>query len=242
MHPTLVALYRDLHERHWWCRAREEFLMGLLAGLDLGASPSILDIGCGDGLLFDRLGRWGHVEGIESDPLALSPESSHRGRIHLGSLETFRSERRFALVLFFDVLEHLDDPKAALLQARALLAPGGRIVATVPALRSMWTSHDDLNRHRTRYRKAEFLALTESAGLRTERCRYFFHWLCVPKLLVRWKEALLGARPAPPRVPPEPFNALFYFASRLEERLLGRLGLPFGTSLLWIGRPAADPA
>ena len=52
-----------------------------------------------------------------------------------------------------DVLEHLPDPLPPLRRALALVGDRGVLVATVPAFRSLWTSHDDINEHFERYTK-----------------------------------------------------------------------------------------
>ncbi|HEX4110830.1 MAG TPA: class I SAM-dependent methyltransferase [Solirubrobacteraceae bacterium] len=45
---------------------------------------------------------------------------------------------RFGLITFWDVLEHLHDPRAELALARELLAPGGRLAATFPNVRGLY--------------------------------------------------------------------------------------------------------
>ena len=58
--------YRELHENHWWWRAREEIVCEELRRRLADRTPvTILDVGCGDGLLFDRLQEFGGVDGIE---------------------------------------------------------------------------------------------------------------------------------------------------------------------------------
>ncbi len=47
-------------------------------------------------------------------------------------------ERKFALIICFDVLEHLEDPVAILRRMRGLLAPSGRIFITVPNGRTLY--------------------------------------------------------------------------------------------------------
>jgi hypothetical protein len=135
-----------------------------------------------------------------------------------------------------DVIEHLSDPAGALRHAGALLEPDGTLVATVPAFRVLWTAHDVLNHHVTRYTKRTFDALARSAGLRIVRARYFFHWIYPAKLLLRTREAIAHLPPRPPRVPPRPLNELLYAVSRFEQRLLTPLGIPFGSSLLVVAR------
>jgi len=49
-------------------------------------------------------------------------------------------------------------------------------------------------------------------------------------------EALLRPEPSPAGIPPAPLNAALYALSRTEEKLLGWLDVPVGSSLLALGR------
>lgn len=234
MIPEYAAAYRNLYERHWWWRARE---LLLLDEIDLHRPPEgwrrILDVGCGDGLFFDQLARFGDVWGVESDATLVPADSRHRARIHVGPFDAgYAPVERFDLVLMLDVLEHLPDPAGALRKAGALLEPDGRILITVPAFQALWTSHDDLNRHFVRYQRATLLAVAERAGLRVLSQRYFFHWLFPVKLGVRAVERLGRRSRVPASVPPAPLNDLLMRLSRAEQVTIGRLRLPFGSSLL----------
>lgn len=237
MDPEYARRYRELYERHWWWRAREQFVLEMVRRYRKGGRRPILDVGCGDGLLFDRLAEFGDVWGVESDASLVSPDNPHRDRIHVGPFDaSFQPARRFGLVLMLDVIEHLPDPAGALRHAAALLEPDGILLATVPAFRFLWTTHDVLNHHFTRYTGRRFTALARSAGLDVVRARYFFHWVFPAKLGARLLEAVVRPRPAPPRVPPSWINELLYLLSRLEQRLVTPLGPPFGSSLLAVAR------
>src|SRR5258708_8564199 len=73
MDPEYARRYRDLYERHWWWRAREHLILATLRRyLPPGGWRTILDVGCGDGVLFDRLAAFGDVEGVEADPPTVS--------------------------------------------------------------------------------------------------------------------------------------------------------------------------
>ena len=226
--------YRDLYQRHWWWRSREAFLLGWIRRLNRrDALGRILDVGCGDGLFFDRLAEFGEVEGIEPDASLLSAGSPHRGRITVAPFdERFRPGHRYTLVLMLDVLEHLPDPVGALSHARSLLEPDGRLVVTVPAFQWLWTHHDELNRHYLRYTESTLREVAARAGLRMEESRYFFHWTVPGKLAVRAKERVLGPG-GPERVPAAPVNRALYLLSRAEQALR----LPFGSSLLAVLAP-----
>lgn len=241
MIPEYAAAYRDLYERHWWWRARESMLLREIEGHRPAAGwGSILDVGCGDGLFFDRLARFGEVWGVESDETLVPAGSRHRARIHLGSFDSgFQPGRRFDLVLMLDVLEHLADPVAALRKAAELLVPGGRVLITVPAFQVLWTGHDDLNRHFVRYRRRSLDPLIVGAGLRILSERYFFQWLFPVKLGLRALERFGVVPNAPAKLPPPWLNRVLVGVSQVEQMTIGRLGLPFGSSLLaWCAAPA----
>jgi hypothetical protein len=113
---------------------------------------------------------------------------------------------------------------------------------TVPAFRLLWTHHDDLNQHVTRYTASNFRQLAERCGMRLDELRYFYHWLFPLKLAVRLKEACLAPRSAPPAVPAEPLNRLCYRLARWEHSLFRRHPLPFGSSLLAVGKAVTRAA
>lgn len=167
------------------------------------------------------------------EPAALSSDSAWRHRIHIGPFdESFDLGKRYTLVLMLDVLEHFPDPLARLKRARELLEPDGTLIITVPAFEILWTSHDELNRHYTRHTRKRLGEVVTEAGLRVESVRYFYHWMFPMKLAVRFKEALFGAEPATAAIPGPWLNRFLYGVSRIEQKALGRLPVPFGGSLL----------
>ncbi len=235
------ARYRDLYTRHWWWRARERVILdALIAHRPARGLRTVLDVGCGDGLFFDALGAIDGVElveGVEPAAPLVSPGGPHRAQIHIAPFDArFEPGRRYSAVLMLDVLEHLAEPEATLRRAVALLEPGGVFLATVPAFMALWTRHDDLNHHRTRYTKRSFGALAAAADMRVDEARYFFRWTVAAKLATRLAEALVPGAPAAPTLPSAPLNRALYALSRMEERLIGGLPIPFGTSLMVVGR------
>lgn len=236
MDPRYRSAYRELHERHWWWRARREFVLAeIRRARPSGEWGRVLDVGCGDGLLFPDLARFGRVVGVEPAGEVVTARTRSEGEIHVRPFDrSFEPGERYGLILMLDVLEHLDDPAGALEHAAGLLEPGGALLVTVPAFEILWTSHDDLNEHRSRYTRRTLAAEMRRAGLSPIRTRYFFHWLFPVKLAVRLVEAV---RPSPgrvPAVPPDAVNRFLERASRLEHRLPDALAPPFGGSLLAI--------
>jgi 2-polyprenyl-3-methyl-5-hydroxy-6-metoxy-1,4-benzoquinol methylase len=240
--PEFIQRYGDIYRRHWLWRAREELILETLSRLEpTGGWQRILDVGCGDGLFFDRLLQLGEVEGVEPAAEVVSADGPHRSRIHIGPFdESFRPGRRYRLVLMLDVLEHLADPAPALRRALELLEPGGTLLATVPAFNLLWISHDALSHHLRRYTRRSFRILAREAGLEIRAEHYFLHWVFAARLAIRMLEGL--SRPAAeiPRVPPAWLNRTLYWATRLEQKALSPLCLPFGNSLLVVGGRPRD--
>ncbi len=232
------ARYRDLYQRHWWWRARETMVLRLLESYSpVGGYGDILDIGCGDGLLLEHLEAFGEPQGLEADADLVTDAGRALGKITVAPFDTdFQPPERFGLILMLDVLEHLDDDVAALRHAVELLVPGGLLVLTVPALMALWTNHDDMNHHRTRYTRTTLGAAAASAGVTIDHQRYFFHWLVPLKLAIRLNERLRPRPPQVPAVPAAPINRLILAASHFEQATWGRLPWPAGSSLLAVIR------
>lgn len=233
METDYAAEYATLYNGHWWWRARETFIMDALSALPLKRGAAILDVGCGDGLLFDRLAEIGDVEGIETDGSNVTPGGRWADRIRVQPFdESFDPGRAYSLVLLLDVLEHLQNPVGCLRRAIELLDDTGTLVLTVPAFRALWTSHDELNHHVTRYTRRQLDEQVQSAGGRMESSRYFFQWMFPAKLAVRAREAAFGSIPSSPRIPPHVINEALRRLSIVEQKTISRLSMPFGTSLL----------
>ncbi len=240
MDERYASAYGALARDHWWWQARDAAVLrtfGTLPAPD-HAPMRILDVGCGDGRLFGPLSRHGVVEGIEPDGASRGAGSAD-GTIHaIPFAEPLPWLACFDRILMLDVLEHLDDPAAALDLTRRLLVPGGHLLLTVPAYRVFWTRHDDMNHHRTRFAPRELATLLRAAGLEVVTMRHLFHALMLPKLAVRAIERL-GRHSAvevptpPPRFLNNVARGWFILESRLPAGLAAALP---GTSLLAVAR------
>jgi len=231
-------LYRELFEKHWWWRARSEWITETLRRLRPAQGwPTILDVGCGEGLFFERLAEFGEVEGVEVAEQLPPDGGAWRGRIHVGPFdESFQPGKQYSLILMLDVLEHLQDPAAALRKVRGLLEPDGLFLATVPAFMSLWTQHDVINQHFARYSKRTLRPLAYAANLQIVEDSYFFQWPSPLKLMMHGLERVANMKVKMASVPPPWINEPLYWLARAEQATLGRLPVPFGTSLMMVAR------
>jgi 2-polyprenyl-3-methyl-5-hydroxy-6-metoxy-1,4-benzoquinol methylase len=102
------------------------------------AGARVLDVGCSTGAFAVALKRTGcHVTGIEIDPAAAEIARTRADVVHCGDVATLLAAGTlpagaFDVIVAADVLEHLVDPWAVTRAFRALLRPGGIIVASLP--------------------------------------------------------------------------------------------------------------
>lgn len=134
----------------------------------------VLEIGAGAGMLLQELAARGHrCTALETSPQARAMIS----RLSNGSGHTIAVESaarpdwdgRFPLIMAFEVLEHIEDDRAALAQWAGWLRPGGTLLLSVPAHPRQWNAADVWAGHYRRYRRHELLECFSSAGLGVER-------------------------------------------------------------------------
>jgi SAM-dependent methyltransferase len=250
MDPSLYREFAERHEaRHWWFVGRRRIIASVLEDL-LGARRNlrILDIGCGTGGMLPLLSPYGRVTGI--DPAEAAIRYSKQRYDSLAELVQVDFPREvpsggsYDLVTLFDVLEHLDDDAKALVAAASLLRPGGRLLITVPALRSLWSPHDVINQHRRRYLRHELKGRIEAAGFHLDRLSYF-NSLLFPAVfgarLLRRRLARKGDRRSDFRIGNSWINSRLADLFGAERHLLKRCDLPLGVSLLAIAsKPEED--
>lgn len=104
----------------------------------VGFNKSVLEVGCSTGYFTRALvDRGCSVVGVEIDPEAAAVAGGRADEVVVGDLERAdvwerMDGRRFDVVLFGDVLEHLHDPLATLRRAVRLVAPSGTVVISIP--------------------------------------------------------------------------------------------------------------
>lgn len=142
----------------------------------LPRNARILDGAVGLGQLAARMQRSGYrVTGIDySFEAALHVKRTTSLPAVVGDLTRmpFR-DGAFDAVTTGETLEHLDDDAAAAGEIGRILKTGGTCIATVPALRSLWSASDDYYEHRRRYSRAELTALFRRASFAIEKASFW---------------------------------------------------------------------
>ncbi|MBF0176048.1 MAG: class I SAM-dependent methyltransferase [Magnetococcales bacterium] len=117
-------------------------------------AKSVLDVGCGAGLLGKKLKERGvsRVTGIELNPEAAQLATRHLDAVYTGdaaSIPLDFAPGEFDTIIFADVLEHLVNPGGLLVRLRPYLAPHGVIVTSIPNVRYFGMLHHLVEGHWT---------------------------------------------------------------------------------------------
>ena len=246
--PPAVGSASIAQPEYWWYQARAALLRAAFEPFlsRSGAGPGrVLDVGSADGpsVAWLRTARQ-HVA-LDIDIRGLA-----RGGVCGSALALPFADGSFDVVAAFDVVEHCEPESAALAEIVRVLAPGGRLLMSVPAYQWAWTQFDEVNGHHRRYTRGRAVRAVEAQGLVVQRATYafmaVFPLFSLGRLSARLREALHGRRAelAPGEVPPLPavsprVHRLLLRLCRIDARLIGHRDLPFGSSVLVAaGKPA----
>jgi SAM-dependent methyltransferase len=220
---------------HWWYVARRKILAVLIRReADLPDNARILEIGCGTGHNFEMLRAFGRLDALEVDGEARALASTRLGRAVGDALLPELAgvpDHEYDLIALLDVLEHVDGRPESLKSVAAKLAPGGKILITVPAYQWMWSAHDLAHHHKLRYSKKGLRRDAEAAGLKVRKIGFFNSLLFPIAAAVRILGKLRGKTSSDDDLPPRPLNAMFGKVFGLERHLIGRVPFPAGVSL-----------
>jgi methionine biosynthesis protein MetW len=96
----------------------------------------VLDVGCGTGGTLKHLRDSKRCEVMGLEPHHSRAEAVEAAGVPIREMTLDQADPanlgRFDYVMFLDVLEHVADPRQVLADAARLLAPGGRVIVSVP--------------------------------------------------------------------------------------------------------------
>lgn len=233
---------RHAADSHFWFHGFRRFLGTALADVTGGRTDlRILDCGCGVGQNMPLLAIHGRVVGFEIEPVVAAAGRGFGKPIACADITRIPfPDDLFDLAVSFDVLQVVDDDRAALREMARVVRPGGRIVLTVAAFDALSGDHAELWNERRRYTPGTVLALTENAGLRIERIAFAFASLFPLMLTVRAAQRLIRPWRAAPShsdidVPWKPLNTALMRVLDIEASVARHVPMPIGTSLIVVG-------
>lgn len=230
----------ELDQDHWWFLARRRILKSLIERVVCPpAGARILEVGCGTGHNLAMLKSFGHLEASELDRCARALANKRLPRkvkeAKLPDLSKFE-RNGYDLIALLDVLEHVSDDLGSLRAIHRRLKPGGALLMTVPANPWMWSAHDAAHHHCRRYTRQQLERLFLRSGLEIQLLSYF-NTLLFPLVAVARFAGRIARKDNPDdKLPSAPVNHLLKAIFGFETKLIGRLPMPFGVSLVAVVR------
>jgi SAM-dependent methyltransferase len=135
----LRELYREMRDDAYLVEeaGRRRTANRVIDAVERHTTPGrMLDVGCGHGLLLDEARQRGwDVAGLEISDASRAHATETLGlEVRAATLDELdpATDGSYQAIVLSDVLEHLDDPVAALAQIALLLAPGGVACVVTP--------------------------------------------------------------------------------------------------------------
>lgn len=238
MDIKLHKQHQDLQGSHWWFRVKDNFLKDVAE--KYFKNGTILDFGCNYGHSVKLLNDLGyHAEGLDVSSEAINfGKSIGIKNIYLESEKTF-SQNFFDAAIALDVLEHIEDDKAALSYIKSLVKPGGYIVIMVPAFMFMWGLQDVISQHYRRYTLPMLNDLVnEIGGLEVVRKTYFNFFLFLPIAILRLLAKFFPQkeRDSDLNINNKFLNFIFFNIFDFERKIMKYINFPFGVSAVIVLR------
>jgi len=199
-----------------WIRSSQKEKTDFISACELRGG-TVLDVGCGSGFFLRALdqSKW-DCFGVETGEAAASAANRAlgQGRVFTGTLiESACAGALFDVVTFWSALEHTNEPRANLIEARRIIKPGGSLVVQVPNAASYqarmfdgdWFALD-APRHRYHFTRRTLDALLSETGFKIYRTTLFSKAHNAHALRQSLKSKLLAGNTSPAG------RALFYLS------------------------------
>jgi len=185
----------QIEDASFWYRHRAKVFISAVSRYH--CSGPFFEIGAGNGAVSIELQRSGFdVVAIEPTRwCALNAKARGVRNVICATLENVHLKPgTLENVGIFDVLEHIDDDAAYLLEMRRMMPKGGMLFCAVPAYSWLWSAEDQYAGHRRRYTLQRLSEIAKQAGFDVEYSTYFFRPLIAPIFVLRTLPTLLRIR------------------------------------------------
>ena len=240
----------EAEESHWWYVGLHQLILAIVRreSQRLGRPLKIFDAGCGTGRLCQLLVVQGHsVTGCDASEEALRfCRLRGIGTVYQADLNKLELEpETFDVITSIDVLYHsgIVDDVEVMRRLRSGLKPGGMLILNLVAHEFLRSTHDIAVHTRERYALGMLCERLQQAGFdivqATYRVSFLFPFISVYRLLSRFT---LPTKSDPAEVasdvslPNQLINALLLKVIELENIVLRKAALPFGSSVFVVAR------
>jgi 2-polyprenyl-3-methyl-5-hydroxy-6-metoxy-1,4-benzoquinol methylase len=158
-------------------------------------SPRLLDLGCATGFFLEVAAAAGcSVEGLDISSYAVERARQKGFRVHRGELEEMRFRNgAFDALTMWDIVEHVSDPQALLMESSRILAPGGVLAISTPDTGSItakilggrWLGFRSIDEHLYFFSRRTITQMLAQAGFEVRRITSIGKYLSLPRIVAR---------------------------------------------------------
>ena len=247
MNPSEYQTMFQVEERHWWYVGMQQITTMLVEQMfPMQRDLQILDAGCGTGAAMVYLSPFGSITGCDISALGLN-FCQQRGLYRLGQASVSQlpfADAQFDLVTSFDVLYHRDveEVEVALAEFWRVLKGDGRLLLRLPAYNWLRGHHDDVIHTQRRFTTQAIAQALTTRQFVIEKLSYANTLLFPLALAKRLAERLapVSSEQSDIVTNPEWQDKLLVRFLELEAKWLVRASLPFGLTVIAIGRKIGD--
>ncbi|MEK6943392.1 MAG: class I SAM-dependent methyltransferase [Nanoarchaeota archaeon] len=238
MEKREYSLMFETENEHWWFKGKRNIISSQIKKYITGNKNTILDIGCGTGIMTASLKKYGDVVGLDYEIEALR-FCGRRGLKNLVNADIMKmpfKKNTFDAVCMFDVLYHkaINSDKNALARIHYVLKPHGFLILTDAADIGVKSRHDIATHVRERYTKDKMSGLLLQSGFKLRRISYFNTFLYPAIYIARALDnAINSGKPAKSNIKKSGsfVNGMLYRIMALEGAIMKKSNLPFGVSI-----------
>lgn len=238
-----IKEYRNIYKNegsHFFYRASHDIIASLIDRyLERKKEASVLDAGCGTGLLAKKLETYGRVTAIDYSLEAIKFAKKRGVNVKKRTVtDTLFADNSFDLITCIDVIYHesIKNDLLALKEFFRILKPGGILILRVPAFNFLYSAHDKYVGTRNRYSKRDLMRKLKKIGFKIKKISYINMLLFFPAL---FKALLDKFNPKKNKsgvsTIVEPINSFLIFLLSLEIFLLKFINLPLGIGVIAVG-------
>ncbi len=242
MDQAFETKYHDVETSHWWFKSRRKYLLDLLA--DAPRDSRILDIGSSSGVFLKDLELQGFdidkLYGIDiSDSAIANCKANGIKNAFVMDAQNITLSEKFDIIVASDCLEHLQNDRLAIRNWKNLLKSGGLLYVFVPAYKSLWSYHDDINMHFRRYTKRELKSKLTAEDFSIKKSSYWNFTLFIP--IFAFRKINAGSKKnrnseSDLSIQNSFLNNVLFKLLSFENQLLRYVNFPFGISTFCIAK------
>jgi len=182
-----IDILGDDIDKHWYYKSKARVIIRLIEGV---STKRILDVGAGSGF-FSR-----HLLSSTSTNESWCVDTSYKTDFDENQAFKIIHYRRSVrevnadIVLFMDVLEHVDNDVELLKEYVDKVPSGCQFLISVPAFQFLWSEHDIFLDHKRRYTLNQLETTVRESGLNVKRGCYYFGGIFPIAALLRLTQAV----------------------------------------------------